>query len=98
MHPAATSAMAARRRAASAPTRSRSRAARRGAAEQRPRPGPPGEHCVELGAVDGHLRAEVQPGEDAEHQGKRAIGAAGVLDVFDIEATKNLQGLPEERG
>jgi ATP-dependent exoDNAse (exonuclease V) beta subunit len=67
-------------------------------AEQRLWPAPVLQDRVELGAVDGELRAQMQPREDPEHQRERAVGAARVLYVVDVGASAQLQQHPADGG
>ena len=56
--------------------------------EQGARPATLRQDRIELGAVHRHLCAEVEPGEDAEHQRERAVRAVRLLDVIDEQSAE----------
>ena len=55
-------------------------------------------HDVDLGGEDRQLGAEVEPGEQAEHDGEDAVERLGALErVVDVVAAEVLEQLPEDR-
>ena len=52
-----------------------------------------------LGGEQRDVRGEVDPGEQADHEGEGAVGVAGVLErVADVVAAERLQELVEDAG
>ncbi len=70
-----------------------------GRPEQAPWPELAPEHHVDLGGVERHLGAEMQPHDQRDHERELSVGVARVaVDVIDVQPAHELQDLPAGGG